>query len=526
MSDPPAVARAVGDFTFGEVIGEGSFGRVVSCVEVATGARYAAKVLEKKHILKSQSVRIVKQERDILNMLSHPSVVRLHCTFQDASNLYLILELAEGGELFQVLHRVRPRLARFYAAEIVAVLEYLDALGIVHRDLKPENLLVAADGHLKLTDFGTAKITPGGGKGGGGGGEGGGGGQGAGAGGSEGDQSEAGAAQQQPGPTADHRNTFCGTPEYVSPEVLRDREATKAADLWALGCIVFQLLAHRPPFRAESEYLLFQKILAVEYEFPPDFPDNGFGSDDEDGDADRSPVRGDGGDGAGDSGAAADDVAPAPGTARDLISKLLVLNPDERLGMGARGLAEVREHPYFAGIDFAALPSMTPPALLPDTGSEDGERRPNAPPRGARAAGGGDEERARLLEAQAAAPWAKFTFPNELIVREGTVTKRKGLSSKRRQLVLTDYPRIFYVDPDAMEKKGDIPWSSSLRTELKGTRNFLVHTPSRTYRLECLDGQAEAWCAAINDMQTATAAQRQSKGSGSGIVTGRASAQK
>jgi 3-phosphoinositide dependent protein kinase-1 len=418
-------ARGVKDFSFGETIGEGSFGRVVEAVELDTGNRWAIKILEKKHILKENKVKYVKAERNILNMLNHENVIKLYCTFQDMQNLYLVLELAEGGELFTHIRRVGPESARFFAAELVHVLEYLEGQGIVHRDLKPENILLDGRGHIKLTDFGTAKMT-----------------------------SEVSLS----------RNTFCGTPEYVSPEVLRDQEATKAADLWALGCVIFQLVAHRPPFKADSEYLLFQKILAVEFDFPEGFPED----------------------------------------AKDLVKKLLVLDPAARLGMGGDGYGEIRRHPYFAGLDFAKLATMTPPELLPASAAAEGERPKNAPPQGVGASAAPNEARAKLIDAQKLLPWNKFVFPNELIVKHGLVTKRKGLSVKKRQLVLTDYPRIFYVDPEAMVKKGDIPWSANLKVTLKGERGFLIHTPQRTYKLEASESTNTEWVDAISSLQALT----------------------
>lgn len=417
----------VKDFKFGDQLGEGSFGRVVVATEIATGQKWAVKILEKKHIIKENKVKYVKAERNILNMINHDNVIKLYCTFQDNKNLYLVMELAEGGEMFQKIRRITPQGAQFYSAEIVSVLEYLEKNGIVHRDLKPENILLDAEGHIKLTDFGTAKQI----------------------------SDEAGASGA--------RNTFCGTPEYVSPEVLRDQEATKAADLWALGCVIFQLIAHRPPFRADSEYLLFQKILNVEYEFPADFPAD----------------------------------------AKDLIQKLLTLDPNQRLGMGEHGYQDIKSHPYFTGLDFSLLQELKPPDLLPESAVPQPKVH-NAPPKGA-LNDAPNEARAKQLEEQKSSPWAKFVFPNELIVKHGLVSKRKGLSVKKRQLILTDYPRIFYVDPEERIKKGDIPWSANLKVEAKGEKSFLIHTPSRTYKLETIEGpNAAQWVEAVTNLQQAT----------------------
>jgi 3-phosphoinositide dependent protein kinase-1 len=186
------------------------------------------------------------------------------------------------------------QLTRFYIAEIVVALEYLHKNGVIHRDLKPENILLSDEGHLKVTDFGTAK-----------------------------DEAE-----------ESRHNTFCGTAEYVSPEVLRDQEASRGCDLWAMACMVFQLLVGRPMFRAENEYLTFQQILnhpAEDFAYPPGFP----------------PV------------------------AQDLIDRILLQEPNERLGAGSdeegNGYVALKSHPFFEGIDWDMV-GYTQPPYLPEIG--------------------------------------------------------------------------------------------------------------------------------------------------------------
>eukprot|EP00741_Cyanophora_paradoxa_P022649 tig00021493_g21874.t1 len=321
-STPPSGQNKLSakDFEFGREIGEGSYSRVLYAKSRQTGEEFAIKIMEKRFILKEGKAENVKRERDAMAVLSHPSVVRLHATFQDAASLYMVLEYCGGGDLFtqiKALGTIPEEVARFYAAELLSGIEYLRSKGVVHRDLKPENMLITASGHLKITDFGSCKIFPAGvpapappppppqEK--------------------AGERKEKGSddseeEEQEPRGRGgrQRRSSFCGTAEYVSPEVLLNRGATTASDLWALACVVFQMLAGRPPFRGGSEYLTFQKILGREVEFPEGFP-------------------------------------PA---ARDFVERLLQLEPSARAP-----LEELRAHPWLAPVDFSALHTGPAPRL-------------------------------------------------------------------------------------------------------------------------------------------------------------------
>ncbi|KAG9257656.1 kinase-like domain-containing protein [Emericellopsis atlantica] len=290
------VKKGVRDFSFGRVLGEGSYSSVYLATDRQTLKEYAIKVLEKRHILKEKKVKYVNIEKNTLNRLTeHPGIVRLYYTFQDETSLYYVLDLCNGGELLGVLKRTGTfdiECTRFYGAQILDAIEYMHSRGVIHRDLKPENVLLDDAMHVKITDFGTAKLLP--------------------------DPRE---AQKQQDPSArgmpdpgrreaeeDSRAaSFVGTAEYVSPELLTNKSACKASDLWAFGCIVYQLLAGRPPFKAGSEYLTFQKIVNLEYEFPAGFPN----------------------------------------AARDLVERLLVLDPARRLT-----IEHIRNHEFFDGQPF------------------------------------------------------------------------------------------------------------------------------------------------------------------------------
>jgi len=238
----PQESLTPSDFVYGHVLGLGSYSKVVKAKRKDTSEVLALKIMDKKHIIRENKVKFVKMERMILDQLDFPGVVRLCFTFQDVYCLYMALECCSGGELFDQIRRkgrMHQKEVRFYAAEIVEILEYIHSQGVIHRDLKPENLLLTTDGHLKLCDFGSAKMVR---------------------------PLPNGFFQQEDGD-----KSFVGTADYVSPEVLTSSQASYGVDLWALGCIIYHMLEGRPPYKADTEYLTFQKVLKREFVMPSHF---------------------------------------------------------------------------------------------------------------------------------------------------------------------------------------------------------------------------------------------------------------
>ncbi|GAB6025883.1 hypothetical protein CHUAL_011858 [Chamberlinius hualienensis] len=448
------------DFVFGKVIGEGSFSTVYLARDIHTKKEYAIKVCEKKHIIREKKQTYIKREKEVLNILNnHPSpfFVQLYCSFQDAGRLYFVLTYGSCGELLPYINKVGcfdDSCTRFYSGEIVAALEHLHRLKIIHRDLKPENILLNERMHILITDFGSAKILE------------------------EGDTKPG----ESSGPL--RKNSFVGTAQYVSPELLTDKNASRSSsDLWALGCIIFQMISGLPPFRAPNEYLIFQKILKLEYEFPAGFNSH----------------------------------------ARDLIRRLLVIDPNQRIGMQDENCnyRSIKSHLFYNGLDWTDIHTQTPPTIypyLPGTpGNEELRSHYRVP--NALEAGLDDKSMTRLLgldlheEADGekfeeklkiqkeSCPYHKFVSGN-CILKQGLVDKRKGLFSKRRMLLLTTGPHLYYVDPAAMVLKGEIPWSNQLRPESKNFKTFFVHTPNRTYYLEDPEGYALEWCRLIEEVRT------------------------
>lgn len=273
---------------------------------------FSVKVCEKSHIVRHQKVQYIKREKDALNMLFNVphGFVKLYCTFQDEERLYFVLSYAKNGELLHYINKVGSfelNVAKYYAAELLLALEKMHAKGIIHRDLKPENILLDENMHLQIADFGTVKILE-----------------------PEKIRSSTPTVTEEQDSSSNVRSrkiSFVGTAQYVSPDLLQNRVDTRASDLWALGCIIYQMISGLPPFRASTEFLTFQKILKMEYEFPEGFPAD----------------------------------------AKDLVEKLLVLDHTKRLGSNDKGdtYESIRQHPFFEGIDWENIWEQTPPKISP-----------------------------------------------------------------------------------------------------------------------------------------------------------------
>eukprot|EP00994_Dinema_validum_P006151 NODE_441_length_1685_cov_329.606357_g322_i0.p1 GENE.NODE_441_length_1685_cov_329.606357_g322_i0~~NODE_441_length_1685_cov_329.606357_g322_i0.p1 ORF type:complete len:297 (+),score=76.79 NODE_441_length_1685_cov_329.606357_g322_i0:493-1383(+) len=253
----------------------------------ATGEIYAMKALRKDVLVQENMVQNAKDEKQILQDVTHPFVVKLHFAFQTKDRLYLVLDLLPGGELFFHLKNegVFPEVrTRQYVGEISSALTHLHDLGIIYRDLKPENIVLDKGGHAMLTDMGLAKTKM--------------------------------ATNQQ-------TYTFCGTPEYIAPEILKGTGHNKGVDWWAMGILTFEMFTGLPPFYCENINEMYEFILKKDLVFPPEIP----------------PL------------------------ACDLIKQLLVRDPQQRLTDGHA----IKKHGWFGPIDWALLESkQMKPIFVPD----------------------------------------------------------------------------------------------------------------------------------------------------------------
>ncbi|KAK0424276.1 hypothetical protein QR680_008586 [Steinernema hermaphroditum] len=272
-------------FDLMKMLGQGSFGKVFLVRKnrgYDNGELYAMKVLTKNTLKLRDRVRS-KMERNILAQIQHPFIVRLHYAFQTDEKLYLILDFLQGGDLFTRLAKegsFPEHEVKFYMAGLTLALEHLHSLGIVYRDLKPENILLGVDGYVKLTDFGLCKERM----------------------------------------TAEDRtHSFCGTVEYMAPEVVSRRGHSIAADWWSLGVLMFEMITGSLPFHGEDRRDTMNQILRAKLSMPHFISPEG----------------------------------------QSILRYLFKRNPTNRLGSGPAGVMEIKTHPFFYEIDWIRLFAKT-----------------------------------------------------------------------------------------------------------------------------------------------------------------------
>ncbi|GMG21685.1 unnamed protein product [Ambrosiozyma monospora] len=260
--------RSAVDFQFYECIGEGSYSKVYKAISIHNHRTYAVKILSKSHIQRENKRKYVNIEKDTLNILGkHPGIVTLYYTFQDDKSLYFVIDFAKNGELLSLIRKLgslSENLSKYYMTQLIDALDFIHSKGIIHRDMKPENILLNHEWKLMITDFGAAKILS---------------------------EEELRVLRQDNKQINSYNNynynynmesgkssssstrtgSFVGTAEYVSPELLKYNMCGFECDLWAVGCILFQLIVGRPPFKGATEYLTFEKIIALDYKFPDNY---------------------------------------------------------------------------------------------------------------------------------------------------------------------------------------------------------------------------------------------------------------
>uniref|UniRef100_A0A4W4HPA2 Protein kinase C n=1 Tax=Electrophorus electricus TaxID=8005 RepID=A0A4W4HPA2_ELEEL len=277
----PKVWMGLQDFTFLQLLGKGSFGKVM-LARMKGGEVFAMKILKKDVILQDDDVESTMTEKRVLSLAHcHPYLTHLYCCFQTTDRLFFVMEFVNGGDLMfhiQKSRRFEEARARFYAAEITSALMFLHSRGIIYRDLKLDNVLLDKDGHCKLADFGMCK------------------------------EGVLDGAQT---------NTFCGTPDYIAPEIILEEPYGASVDWWAMGVLLYEMLSGHAPFEAETEDELFECILRDEVIYSSWLSDE----------------------------------------AEDVLRGFLAKIPSSRLGCVERdgGEKAITAHPFFKGLDWDKL---------------------------------------------------------------------------------------------------------------------------------------------------------------------------
>uniref|UniRef100_A0A6Q2ZJ76 cGMP-dependent protein kinase n=1 Tax=Esox lucius TaxID=8010 RepID=A0A6Q2ZJ76_ESOLU len=261
-------------------LGMGGFGRVELVKLTDEDTTFALKCIKKKHIVDTRQQEHIYSEKNILQQTNSQFIVRLFRTFRDDKYVYLLMEACLGGELWSILRDMsyfEEQTGRFCIACVLEAFDYLHTRGIIYRDLKPENLLLGAEGYVKMADFGFAKRIGMGKK----------------------------------------TWTFCGTPEYVAPEVIMNKGHDFGADCWSLGILIYELLTGSPPFSGTDPIKIYTMVLhGIE---KVDFPKR---------------------------------ISKRPD---DLIRRLCKLNPVDRLGNKKNGIIDIKKHKWFQGFNWEGL---------------------------------------------------------------------------------------------------------------------------------------------------------------------------
>uniref|UniRef100_A0A6Q2Z167 Protein kinase C n=1 Tax=Esox lucius TaxID=8010 RepID=A0A6Q2Z167_ESOLU len=264
------------NFILHKMLGKGSFGKVFLAELKSSGEFFAVKALKKDVVLMDDDVECTMVERRVLSLAcDHPFLTHLHCTFQTRENLFFVMEYLNGGDLMfhiQNCQKFDVQRSTFYAAEIICGLQFLHSKGIVYRDLKLDNVLLDSEGHIKIADFGMCK-------------------------------------ENMLGDT--RTSTFCGTPDYIAPEILLGQKYSSSVDWWSFGVLLYEMLIGQSPFHGHDEEELFQSIRTDDPCYPRWLAKD----------------------------------------AQDILIKLFVREPERRLGMKGN----IRQHAFFNDTDWTAL---------------------------------------------------------------------------------------------------------------------------------------------------------------------------
>ena len=454
------------DFDVISLSGKGAYGTVlkVKLKEDPTNKLYAIKTMDIKALSSIKKLYQAYLECDILSQIDNPYIVNIFGAFSENGKIYIVMDYLSKGDFSDFIRLNFPLkldTIQFYAAEIINFLEYIQSKKIVHRDLKPENIMMNDKWHLEVIDFGTARIL-----------------------GKYFDKENMEFKDDDTtydiSETDDLKGnkiaineeddddffedsksrperrgmTFVGTAEYVSPEVLGDKPAEFGADVWALGIMIYQMFFGKTPFKEKNNYLTFRKIEQLKIDF-------------------------EGG-----------EKITIPDEAKDLISKILVKEPNKRLGGGEPGteydIAHLKSHPFFKGIDWKNLHNMTPP------NSENFDFLLNKKNKEKKVEENKKTEKNKEPEIK--------SENKEIILKSGELEKKSPwLHYNTRKIILYSTPKIAYIDPSNNKVKGEIYLDKSVKVNHVSSNVFDIISSKSNFRFKASDGEALVWEKSINE---------------------------
>ena len=454
------------DFEIISLSGKGAYGTVLKATLKSDPSNklYAIKVMDIKALSRIKKLYQAYLECDILSQIDNPYIVDIIGSFIEHGKIYIVMEYLSKGDFSDFIRLNFPMKIiniKFYTAEIVNFLEYIQSKKIVHRDLKPENIMMNEKWHIQVIDFGTARIL-----------------------GkyfdkenmefkdddtfydisetddlkgnkiaiNDDDDDFDDEIQKKP----ERRGmTFVGTAEYVSPEVLGDKPAEFGADIWALGIMIYQMFYGKTPFKERTNYLVFRKIEQLKIDFDED------------------------------------DKIQIPEEAKDLISKILVKDPSKRLGAGLPGteydISHLKSHPFFKGISWNNLYKLNVPNsenfdyLLKNQNNQTNDNNKTK-----------EENTNKNIENK--------NEEKEFVLKEGELDKKSPyLHYNKRKVILYSTPKIVYIDPSNNKVKGEIFLDKTVKVNHVNANIFDIISTKRSFRFKTTDGEALIWEKVISD---------------------------
>ncbi|GKT29017.1 hypothetical protein ADUPG1_014065 [Aduncisulcus paluster] len=451
------------DFEIICCLGHGAFSDVYRVRRRSDDFIGALKQINKRLILREQKISAVMAEKEILKLLQHPFIINLVATFQDKDCVYFLMEDAPNFDLavwIKTFKRLPISWIRFFAAELVFTLFCLHRIGVLHRDIKPNNILIGKDGHIRLTDFGSAKdiyqspgsfFIP-----------------------AEAEDVDKDQEKECSSPRPElfpppsspllpsvsqsqhhvkrskkksdynpniPRPTFCGTPLYVAPEVIQGLPVTLESDLWSLGVTLFHMYCGEAPFARSSEYLVFQAVQCGVFEYPTD-------------------------------------IAGSCPALEDLIRHLLRLKPLERIGSKCE-YESIFRHQFFEGISWSSITSLPLPFNLETThkaldGSSISLQRCMS-----------YEGCENVYRVNKNAIIRRLLRSNERVLYCSFVNKKRFLRPSRlRLLIATDLPRLLYLHPETLMLRGQIDITCGVEVNLSGDERCFTLKGAKEYRFD------------------------------------------